>query len=116
MDEILELAAVNVVEFVRRGDLDISHQEGRVEFRVHEAPRHVAARYSDLVQNIAIGRHDWMVGLAAEHIDGPTSFITVGSLIGKKWPCSWVRDTSPGFILVKGPVQRPAKQVALGPI
>ena len=82
MDQVFKPGAVNVVQFICRNNLDIRHQEGRIEAGIRDASRDIAAGHADLVQNITIGRDGRMIGFTAQHIDDaacliPSSFWSV---------------------------------------
>jgi hypothetical protein len=43
MNEVFEPGSVDVVEFVGGDDLDVGQQKGRIQLRVNEAAREIAA-------------------------------------------------------------------------
>jgi hypothetical protein len=54
MDNVFQLRSVNVVKFIGGDDFHIGHKEGRIKFRVRNAPPNVPAGYPDLVKNITV--------------------------------------------------------------
>jgi len=105
VDEVFELRAADVVEFVGCHNLCVGHQEGRVEFRVGDAPCHVAAGDPYLVQNVAMGCDGRVVGLAPRDINRPTCLIAFYAFTGKERTRNGVGDASPRVILVQRALQ-----------
>jgi hypothetical protein len=116
VDQLLKPGAVDVVSLVSRNDLDIGHQECRVEPGIGDPARDIAAGDADLVQNIAMGRDDRMIGLAAQDIDDAACLIPLLVLIGEERACGRFNNPSAGGVLLQRLLQGVHEQVALRPM
>jgi hypothetical protein len=79
VDQVLKPGAVDVVQLISGDDLDICHEERRVEASIGDPARDIATRHADLVQNITMGGDGRMIGFAAQHIDDAACFIPLTS-------------------------------------
>jgi hypothetical protein len=116
MDQVFKLGAVNVVQFIRRNNLDIRHQEGWIQAGISEPPLNATPGHADLVQNITIGRDGGMIGFAAQHIDDPACLIPLLVLIGEQRAGRGLDDPAAGGVLLQRLLEGPHEQVALRPI
>ena len=80
----LKPGAVDIIQLVGGDDLDICHEERRVEASVDQTTRDIATRHADLVQEIAMGGNRGMIGLAPQHIDNAARRVPFLILIGKQ--------------------------------
>ena len=116
MDQVLKPGAVDVVQLVGGDDLDVGHQKRRIEPGIGDPPRNVAAGDADLVQHVAMGRDDRMIGFAAQHIDDAACLVPFFVLIGESGPAEGSVIRRPAGSLLQRPLKRPHEQIALGAV
>jgi len=80
VDQVFELATIDVEELIGGDDFDIRHEKGGVEFRVRDAPLDLATGHADLVQDITVVCHDGQGCFAPQDINRPTGFIALSGV------------------------------------
>src|ERR1051325_3109868 len=112
VDEIFELHAVDAVEGVRRDDLNLCQQKGRVEAGAGDTGFNLGTGDPNLVQYVPVGGDHGVVGLAPQDVDGAGRRRILGGFVTEQRPNLWIADDARGGVAVEGALERAQQDVA----
>ncbi len=69
VDQVFKPGLVDVVELIGRHNLDRRHEEGRLKVRTGNPLLDTQCGHANLVHEVPVLRHHWMIRLAAQDID-----------------------------------------------